>query len=300
MNTPVIRIHVGAHKTATTYIQDTLALNRIASAAAGTAYWPREQFRKALAKGLDTEKIRRKTRVPALSRALTQSRKDAVAGLSQFFATDYNVTISEENLLGEADNARSGKPYPFARDYLGLLKDALPDRPIEIYLAVRAYPDFISSLFGEALKHGHYLWPAHFRSIYSSAQGVWPEVIASIQDVFPQARLTVWRYEDFGRLEDELLSRLSGIAPDALIKPAQTDILPSASAGAILEHLEQAQDMNYTDRQMLMLALQHKHPRSGPDSKFSLWPGDEATKLLEEYKADLEQIKCSGDLEFLK
>ena len=298
MTTPVIRIHVGAHKTATTYIQDALALNQAASANARTAFWPRDMFRPALSSLIQAEKARRLSRAPWLNLAISNRRKNAQARLQRFFDTDYDVTISDENLLGEAPDC-THELYPFAHEYLADLKAVLPDRPIEIYVALRSYPEFISSLFGEGLKHGHFLRTKRFRSTYGSCVGVWPTLLARIRETLPEARIIAWRYEDFATLENDLLSRLSGLEPEKLIKPAQSDILPSASALAITQFLEKGRDLGEIERQLLMLALQDKHPREKKTGKFTLWDDSEMAQLRAEYDEDIERIKASGHVDFL-
>ena len=44
----MIRLHLGVHKTATTYLQELFALNRGRIAMAGRAYWPLIHLRPAI------------------------------------------------------------------------------------------------------------------------------------------------------------------------------------------------------------------------------------------------------------
>ncbi|MEL6541818.1 MAG: hypothetical protein AAFQ34_10485 [Pseudomonadota bacterium] len=299
MSSPVIRIHVGAHKTATTYIQDTLALNQAASAAAGTATWTRAQFRPALAAAITAQREKQRTRTAYLKPSLGQRCEETVDALRGFFEVDRDVTISEENLLGYPKDSWSGTLYPRASETLDRLSPALEGHRVEIYLAVRSYPAFISSLYGEALQQGNHRPIESYKRMHRSADGLWPRVVETLQGAFPDSCITVWQYEDFARLEPEVLGRLSGLARDAIIKPAQTDILPSASAQAIEEYAQTAADMPRSQRQFHMLALRHKHPKSGPNAAFSLWNDAEAAALRDEYEADLARIKTVDAVEFL-
>ncbi|MEM7688756.1 MAG: hypothetical protein AAF291_07015 [Pseudomonadota bacterium] len=299
MSEKTIRIHVGAHKTATTYIQDTLALNQAASAASGTAYWTREQFRSALSSAISGEKARRKSNLSSLAYRLLSQRRESVERLAGFFDLDLDITISDENLLGEAHDCFSGQVYPSAPIYLNLLKDALPDRPVEILLCVRSYASFLSSLYGESLRHGHFLRMVRFQEMHATGKKLWPNLVRVIHQAFPEATISVWRYEDFARLEDQVLSRMTGLAPEAIVKPSQSDILPSASSDAILAFVEEAKSLSYTQRQFRMLALQISHPRGQGSGKFSLWDGAQKAQLADEYDADIESLKKVGYVQFL-
>ncbi|MEM7702005.1 MAG: hypothetical protein AAF251_08730 [Pseudomonadota bacterium] len=299
MSSPVIRIHVGAHKTATTYIQDTLALNQAASAAAGTAIWTRGQFRPALAAAITAQRKKQRTSRALFKPYLRKRCKESVHALRAFFEADCDVTISEENLLGYPRDSFSGTIYPRAAQTLNLLRPALEGQRVEIYLALRSYPAFISSLYGEALQHGDHTPIEGFKRMHRSADGLWPRVVETLSGAFPGSPITVWRYEDFARIEPEILGRLSGLCTDAIIRPAQTDILPSASAEAIREYVQTASDMPKSKRQLHMLALRHRYPKSGPNAAFSLWDEAEAAALRDEYEADIERIKTADSVEFL-
>lgn len=300
MSSPVIRIHVGAHKTATTYIQDTLALNQAACAAAGTAYWPRHLFRNSAASAIRSDRKQREEKNSLVRRISARSSPDPARQLRQFFPQDFNITISEENLLGGPRDAATGRAYYRAGDNLQVLKRALPDHRLEVFIALRSYSGFISSLYGEALRHGNHFDPDGFKAKHTISEGLWPRVLQIVQETFPKAKVIVWRYEDFARLEDELLERLSGLSSCNLQKLQQQDILPSASAEAIRMYAREAESMPRVERRLHMLALSHTYPRTGPQSKFSLFDEAETQALSEQYGRDIERIERSGQVEFLK
>lgn len=293
MKTPKIRIHVGAHKTATTYIQDTLALNQAASAAAGTAFWTREQFRAKFSAAISAEKHRRESKKFHLFTHLRFPRNEHIERLSGFFDLDCDVTISEENLLGEAHDGFRGHTYPHAKLYLELLRDALPDRPVEILLCVRSYSSFFSSLYGESLKHGDFIKPARYQEMHSTAQNLWPELVRTLHKTWSDATVIVWCYEDFAKVEDDVLSRMSGLDKRMITKPSQKDIFPSASAEAILAFVKEAPSLSLRQRQIRMLALTARYPRS-QTNKFSLFNDSQKERLSDEYQADIETIKGCG------
>ena len=299
LSSPTIRIHVGAHKTATTYLQDTLALNRAASAAAGIAYWPREDFRMPMASAISADAERLNATPSLLKSLVRRHRADPADGLKRFFPEGYNVSISEENLLGRPKSAATGATYDKAAHNLEVLKRALPDGAVEILLCVRSYAAFISSLFAEAMRHGNHFELEEFKSKHLTSSGLWTRVVDSVRQAFPDAKIVVWRYEDFAKLEDDLLARMSGLAPDKLIKPEQSDILPSASSKAIRTFVQEGANLSRAQRQMRMLALQHQHPKTGAQAPFSLFDTTESARLCDEYAADIERIRASDRVELL-
>lgn len=299
LSSPTIRIHVGVHKTATTYLQDTLALNQAASAAAGTAYWTREQFRGSMSSAISADSHQRKAKPSLLKAILSRRSEDPAASLKRFVPDGYNLTISEENLLGGPRSAATGRAYYQAAQTLDVLKRALPDGEVEILLCVRSYAAFISSLFGEAMRHGNHFELNEYKAKHLTSLGLWPRVVDSIGQVFPGAKIVVWRYEDFAKLENDLLARMSGLAPDTIIKPARSDIWPSASSEAIRAFVTEGRELSSPQRRMRMLALQHEHPKTSSQSAFSLFDKNESAKLADEYAADLERVQASDHVEFL-
>jgi hypothetical protein len=115
-------LHVGAHKTATTYLQSKLALNGDLLARQGVRYDRLDEFR---------EKCTRMLNHP------TEGDRDFVAGLKASMK-DKTVVISDENLIGmSTDLVRSGSCYPKARDRLAALGKILDLSAPDVFLAMR-------------------------------------------------------------------------------------------------------------------------------------------------------------------
>lgn len=225
--------------------------------------------------------------------------RDPSAGLRRLVGVDYDLTLSEENLLGDPDHCFGGSLYPHAPRNLQVLKSTLPDRPVEIMIALRSYPYFMSSLFAEALKNGAQVTPEQGRAMFNRLKGGWQSVIGSIRSVFPEASITVWQYENFAKLEDELLSRMSGISAEDLEKPGIGDVLPSPSAEAIEGMLTLPASQDWIERGLVMRALRARHPRSKSSAKFTLWTPEETEKLERDYDQDIEEIRSLSYVDFV-
>lgn len=300
MTAPKVRLHVGAHKTATTYIQETLLINQAASAAAGVAYWPVHSVRNALRQAKTNASYPQK---PGLKLPWTKSAEPSTHvsnHLKSLIVDGYEVTISEENILGNPDDCYKGTFYRRAAKGLELLGEAVKDRPVEVMLAVRSYAPFLASMYSEALRHGMFTAPDRMMAANSSCAGQWLQVIDTIRAALPQAEITVWRYEDFSSLEGDILGTLSGLRPNALKKPSQVDVLPSASKKAIEQMIEEAGRLEPNARVFRMLALRAQYPRDAlNDARFMPWPADDQARLQDEYAQDIAAIRARDDVTVL-
>ena len=295
-----IRLHLGAHKTASSYIQATLELNRAQSAAAGLAYWPLHHVRPIFQRLLQKRGAPQIAGFALAPDGLVGSRQPAEAKrLDTLFVPGMDTTISEENILGNSEDCYRGGLYPKAAKRLSILQRFPADRPLHVFLAVRSYAPFLASLYAQSLRHGHFIEWRRFARANSSCSGQWPALIEAIRASRPDAQITIWKYEDFSSVGDEVLSALSGLPAENLAKPVQRKILPSASGRAVEEMMAAAPQLASNERVFKMLALDAQFPRSKHARGFSPWTEEQAARLDEQYDADLSLIRERDDDEVL-
>lgn len=296
---PVIRLHLGAHKTATTYLQHRLNSNRKHLADAGIAYWPTEDVRPVFKSAFERHKTQQSR--SALRRLLRQreGRDTFTAQMEEWFEIDAPVILSEENLIGECNAFIEGGFYPEARDRLSVLAATLPERPVEIFLCLRAYPEFLASMYGEALRFWPMPSPEVFMAWHSDPAGKWPGVIDAIRAVFPDARITVWSYESFRTTEPQILAALCGDAAKTLAPLDAPEVRASASDTAIRKMASSPVNLSVAERVFRMQALEHAHPMRDRADRFTPWPEDERARLAAIYRDDLAQIAAREDITFL-
>ncbi|MBN9890474.1 hypothetical protein [Salipiger abyssi] len=294
----VIRLHVGAHKTATTYLQQYLAQNRSVLAHHGTAYWDTQDIRFKFKLAWDQHRLDRRS---LRARLGTRIRGDRIQmRMKEWFALDRDVLISEENLLGECDDFFGGAIYPDADARLALLAKVLPDKPLEVWLCLRGYPDFLASIYGEASRFWTCPAPEEFVERHAQPDGKWIEVIDRIRAALPTARLRVWTYENFRRLEPRLVEGMTGVAPTRLTPLAQSEVRASASAKAILRMAELPGSIRGAERQYRMLEMEHLHPIRDRSDRFSPWAETQRAQMMAAYRADLERIAARDDVDFIE
>lgn len=145
---PVIVLLVGAHKTATSYIQSRLLNSLDALNSAGISHVPMEQFRKRI-----TNQLSHSGFSPAqLTRLLEEH-----AGYNR-------IILSDENLLGVWPDAN--RLYPRARQRLESLLPAFDGYMVEVFVTVRSYPEYLVSRYTEHLRnHGFIRFEKFYKGI---------------------------------------------------------------------------------------------------------------------------------------
>ena len=93
-----IRLHIGAHKTATTHFQDIMELNQAFFAERGVTYVPRKAFRRSIAGALSRRNWRVWVGGGVLGRQIEWQ-------LAPHIEDGTRVVISDENILGRPADA---------------------------------------------------------------------------------------------------------------------------------------------------------------------------------------------------
>lgn len=181
---PVVALLVGAHKTATTYIQSRLLNSQDALNAAGIAHVPTGEFRKRITNQLLNDDFS-----PAqLTRLL-----DEHTGCGR-------IILSDENLLGVRPKAN--RLYPRARERLETLLPAFAGYAVEVFITLRSYPEYLVSRYTEHLRSNRFV---RFEKYYQQIDFdtvTWLDLLDDLRAV----GVETLRVSDFSKLfEDEQL-----------------------------------------------------------------------------------------------
>lgn len=207
-----IHFHVGAHKTATTYIQSCLRANQDYLQAQGIRFvdlWERcedtSAYRDSLrlaveGDAVDGEKLREAS---GRLRALVDER---VGG----DPPDGPLILSFENALGDYDLSRGGI-YPRADIALTHIFNAFPDARIKIFFSFRCFDRFLESGYMqrvysrlETRTFKQYLADVDVDAMH------WMSVIRALESVAGTSSLVAWDYDDFFPGEGKVWSALLG------------------------------------------------------------------------------------------
>ena len=134
------RVHIGAHKTATTHLQNSLASQRELLREAGTDYIPRRI----------SEPLRRTSWRMAIPNNVHERRWANT--LSANRQGPQVVAISDENISGGSRSLLADPFYPRIESRLRALTSLTSPARLVIFLSIRSFETLLPSAYVEAIK----------------------------------------------------------------------------------------------------------------------------------------------------
>lgn len=288
------RVHLGAHKTATTHLQQTLQAIRPALALRGIDPVPLDPLRAAwrlhTQRYLTPQSLARRIHVRLAPRPGAGALRAAMQALRSGPPV---VILSEENLIGETHEA-VGALYPDAPRRLRLLAPLADGAPMHLFLAIRQMDDFLASNYAEALRH--FASPAPFETVNAALLAEpprWTDLVARIRRALPGAALTVWRYEDYRAHAAAITAALCGADPGPLpelARPSQT-MTPAAEAVRAAEALPAS-----PARIAEVARLYAECPAGTGRPAFRPFTAGQVSRFAEAYAADCAALAGQGCL----
>ena len=278
-------LHLGAHKTATTFIQTVLAANSAALARRGTGLLlpghlrndPDLVFSSTLeGKEYEDQLDRTRTRLSAL---MTETRQRTP-----------RIVLSEEGILGSSRvNLKTRSLYPDPGRRLAYLPRGLDTETTEICLALRSYASFFAANISTVARRGKLFAFRDLRAPLLALKRGWPDVIADIRSRFPHTRLTLWRYEDFSRYRGAILNHLA----DGPVEVASEGFVNrSLSARAMVELEAAADSRGYLPTGTAAARDVARAFPAGPENPaYSPWSPEDAATLRASYDAHWREIR---------
>lgn len=285
------RLHLGVHKTATTHLQNTLALQREHLRARGVDFIPMPEIRGR--------------RIPDLRRRnlLTWFPNPLVAGEIERKSAPLRsgapaVVMSEEDWLGPSQDLLLSRPYPSLGRRVGALGSLASGADVELFLSIRSWDGLLVSTYAHVLRYLPV--PGGFDGVRSrllASPPSWVEVIRRVRNAVPRAPLTIWRYEDYRSHDREIMSAVCGCDigdPPEIPDPNETKA-PCAEVIAKTERLPLDMPLEERRRKVVeWIAAQ------GEGTRFSPFPDEEKTLLRERYRSDLEQLANLDGVKLLR
>lgn len=207
---PTFALHLGAHKTATTFIQRNLEDRRRELLRQGVRYFGTSELRDVEGIVLPTPRdVREGLAEPLQRRTATTLRQlvdDAIPDHAR------RVLLSEENFLGSSRlNIRRGKLYPAMEDRLRCLPESWNSDRLEIFLSIRDYASFFASCHSTIALQGDWMeFGAEKQAAIAELPRRWTDVVREIRAVFPRAEMVIWRYEDLATLGQHVMNDMVG------------------------------------------------------------------------------------------
>jgi len=281
---PQIALHIGAHRTATTHLQRSMFAHVDRLRDAGVRFFGPPHFRggESIAErfGLNGESV------------------DADVVIDEMAGPAERVVFSEENFIGTLQNRKGQVPmplYPLAAERIAALSAKIAQNGIDIFLGIRNPAHFLTSAYCQALMGGHHVGLSDVKEENALAGVDWAELTHRISATDGVRSLTVWRYEDYGVLFDQIVARM--LHKDVQIPPIEKVVHRGLSADAVAE----IQFRYAAGKGRKAAARARERFPVGPDHPpFDAFLPEEHAAAREQYDAQLAQIAANDDVTLLQ
>jgi hypothetical protein len=281
------RIHLGAHKTATSHLQETLAAVRGDLVGQGVDFIPNPLVRQRdLARTLAQR--RPVARLPVVGRAYMRAAIESV--LAPLRAGPEIVVISEENILGVPGHMLKLPCYSQAARNVNRLVSLAGRAEVVFFLSIRSYDTLLPSAYVETLKHAPPP-PGGFReavgALLAGSSG-WFDLVSRIRAAAPGVPLRIWRQEDYRANARAIMEAVSGRVLGPLPEISDPTWTRSPSAGAVAAAEALPRDLPPGERLARVRAIfAAADPGADPFRPFET---ADRQRLRAWYEADLERI----------
>lgn len=287
-----LKIHIGAHKTATTHLQDTLFQTKSTLENLKIKYLPRDEYRGRLSRFNDKEfrlidklTFGMSTRIYFHPIVINKLRS-------------YNkVLISDENILGNTVDQLSTKPYlNQLPSRLYFIKRLSKYFDTTLYLSIRSFDGIYPGAYATALRfHPHDAMIAKselIKSLINGEQPSWVDLVSSISSVLPKVTLKIWTQEDYRKHSNEIISIVTGSRHNDSVTVAPPNETITPNYKAIFEVENKVKGLNELPKSWTAMCdeLYKKNQATTNVEKYSFLEKDIKTKLRQKYKDDLKQI----------
>lgn len=282
------RIHLGAHKTATTHLQETLAALRPRLAARGADYIPlgalrASGFARALYTGGPVMKLPGLRRVAARRRA-----RDILGPLRVGPGT---LILSEEKLLGSSRHIFSDPAYPLIEKVVPLLAGlGEGEGGVTFFLSIRSFDTQLASAYAQELRVLPPP-PGGFEALRARALARpprWTDLVLRIRRAAPGVPIRIWRQEDYRRNRGAILAALCGRDPGPLPEIAVPVSTKSPTAAGVRAAEALPRDLPPAERRARVAEIYAAHQDDG--CPFRPFAPEETERLRKAYAADLADL----------
>ena len=284
------RIHLGAHKTATTHLQQTLQVIRPELIRQGTDVIPTEQLRRVM-----PQHLRRRNWKLWLGGA--PMRRDLEKALAPLRSGPDRVLLSEENFLGHMHEAVALPIYSQAEWRLRGLASLRGRANLQLFLSIRSMDRFLAASYAEALRH----FPFQVTLAARKQQILmhpprWVDLVRRIRHAFPGVAIDVWRYEDYQDHAAAITAMVCGTDPGPLPNLPRPVMTQTPSDAAVAEAERLGFGLSHTERAEHVGRIYAAAPAGNDVPPFSPFTAAEAQVFRDAYSADCAALASEGCL----
>jgi hypothetical protein len=207
---PVVHLHVGIHKTGSTFLQRVFLQSLSGAHPVGVTYIPFPDVRSRITPAV----LRAAKGIGGLGGVGLRDCRDFLAAS---MARTGSIFLSDENLLGSLYRfSRAKGVYPDAQQNLKAIASLLKrDADIVIYLSIRNYAGWLESVYLQFLKKRKKLISfEEFLDLACVESISWYSLVYRLTEAIPSARIVLWRYEDFVDNNQKILDGIASVLGD--------------------------------------------------------------------------------------
>lgn len=293
-----LRVHLGAHKTASTHLQMLLYDSRPALLAAGIDAIPHAELRRA-GRGLIDPRLGPARRIGG---AYRRACRDALAPLRQ---GPGRLVLSDENFLGASHFLLRRPPYwaaPFfLRPVRALAREAaLAGGRTHLFIALRSFDAMLPAAYAQHLRTGP--WHEPFDAVARRALArppSWLPLLRLLRLTLPRAALTVWRHDDYRGNAHAILETVCGVPLPPVPSPADPfgTRTPGAEAVAWAAALPRGDDPEARRR---LVWEKFKASTDAGDPRWAPFAAPQAERLRARLDADLKALSTWKGVRLLR
>ena len=282
-----VHLHLGAHKTATTYMQQKLRFNNQLLAKNNIVFLGPGLIKPTLRKSINSN--------TSINSSVDLSLyKNIFAGNTTFPVK--HLILSDENILGFIRYLyEEGKIYPHLKKRMQLVKEIFltyTTHPLKIFFCIRDYGTFIPSSYCEFIQHNPFIPFSEFISRVDINTDIsWVSMLDIFAEVFGAENIILWKYEDFREKEKQVFDAFCGIENIDLNELKESEVRKSISSAAVkvleaMVGIAKSEDIN-----KLLPEVQRILPRGKDYGAFSPFTDEEGEALSQRYQADCVALK---------
>ena len=275
-----IKLYIGAHKTATTHIQNILANSRESLSDHGIS--------------LSIPSDIRPKWLPLLNKYIEAESDETLEKIRKISPSTESWIIAEENIPGVSKEFKTKSGiYTSLEKRLTSIKKAYPDAKIDVFFSIRSYDSFYRSAYLEVVRNNGYFPFDEFYDANRFKDNSWLSVIESFTNVFDQKHVYLWRYEDLSQLLPVILNNLTSLPTDFALKMiADYEIKitrPSISAKT-LDLLSSSLVNSKSESIELLEQLNKRYPANQHNGYYQPFDLETINTFKNDYKLDSQSI----------
>lgn len=263
-------LHLGVHKTATTYFQSRLYNSKKMLRDNGVGYLGLDATRQCITSRLH-DKIE-----------MSEELKD-------IYRNSHSLIISDENIIGGTERITSPLIYPEVENRLNTLKGKIGHSKIEAHITIRDPESYLVSRYCEYLRHYRFISIGKYFDGFNLSEFSWRPMISAIERALG-TKVKVTCFEGIFDKEDEYLRSITKL--NKVYSPAgegssikRSKI--SLESYRILENLADHYPAHMTRKLVNMMDNNKQKGKSTPLRPFS----DEiCQQLRNNYEADKKEL----------